>query len=291
MKIRAHETFTVRRGWLHKGVKNILKHPRLFTDKELNACKELGIGANMVKSLRYWMTAFGVMHEVQEGNYRVQKLTEFGELIDKYDKYYEEDGTLWLLHYKLATNEENATAWYWFFNVFRANSFDKSLFVEELIEYLKTQYDYHGSSKMIEDEFNCLIRTYYAKDKEENPESTTTCPLVELGLLDCDNGEYRKRTPDGKAINSLIFYAALRDQSDKDEILISDLIEKQGSVGKIFNLDKGTLFYLLDQLEKAGYLRISRTAGLDIVYIQKKISFNEIVSLYYQKILGAEDHE
>lgn len=291
MKIRAHETFTVRRGWLHKGVKNIIKHPRLFTDKELNPCKELGIGANMVKSLRYWMTTFGIMSEVQEGNQRIQRLTQLGEIIDKYDKYYEEDSTLWLLHYKLATNKENATAWYWFFNIFRANSFDKSLFLEEISDYLKTQYNYAGSSKMLEDEFNCLMRTYYSKDKEENPESTTICPLVELGLLECDNGEYRKRTPDGKAINPLIFYAALRDQYEKDEILISDLIEKQGSVGKIFNLDKGTLFYLLDQLEKSGYLRISRTAGLDIVYIQEKKSFYDIVSLYYQKILGVEDYE
>ena len=52
MKIRAHETFAIRKGWLHKGVKNILINPRLFSDKEKNPCSSLGIGTNMVKALR-----------------------------------------------------------------------------------------------------------------------------------------------------------------------------------------------------------------------------------------------
>ena len=51
MKIRAHETFSIRKGWIHKGVKNILVYPRLFTDKNINPCDILGIGTNMVKSL------------------------------------------------------------------------------------------------------------------------------------------------------------------------------------------------------------------------------------------------
>ena len=245
----------------------------------------------MVKALRYWMIAFGIMKEVQEGNQRVQRLTLLGEIIDQYDKYYEEDGTLWLLHYKLATNEDFATAWYWFYNIFRSNSFDKELFVNELAEYLKMKYEYSGSIKMLEDEFNCLIHTYYSKDKEENPESTTTCPLVDLGLLEYSNGEYRKRIPDQKSINPLIFYAAIRDKYKQEEILISDLIETQGSVGKVFNLDKGTMFYLLEQLQKMDYLSISRTAGLDIVRIKEKLSFYDVVRTYYKKMIGVEEDE
>ena len=121
MKIRAHETFSIRKGWIHKGVKNIVLYPRLFTDKNVNSCDILGIGTNMVKSLRYWMTAVGIMEEISEGNQKVQKITRLGEIIDKFDRFYEEEGTNWLLHYMLAKNEELATAWYWFFNVFKIN--------------------------------------------------------------------------------------------------------------------------------------------------------------------------
>ena len=102
MKIRAHETFYMRKGWLHKGIKNINTNPRLFTNKEINPCDVLGIGTNMVKSLRYWMNAVGIMEEFSEGNQHMQRMTQFGKIINQYDEYYEEDGTNWLIHYKVA---------------------------------------------------------------------------------------------------------------------------------------------------------------------------------------------
>ena len=73
---------------------------QLFTDKNINPCDILGIGTNMVKSLRYWMTAVGIMEEVSEGNQKVQKLTRLGEIIDEYDKYYEisKEGKVAVLH-------------------------------------------------------------------------------------------------------------------------------------------------------------------------------------------------
>ena len=117
MKIRAHETFCIRKGWLHKGIKNIQANHRLFTSKDINPCDVLGIGTNMVKSLRYWMNTVGIMEEVAEGNQRMQRPSKLGEIIDRYDRYYEEDGTNWLIHYMLAKNEDQATAWFWFFNI------------------------------------------------------------------------------------------------------------------------------------------------------------------------------
>ena len=81
MKIRAHETFCVRKGWIRKGVKNIILNNRLFTDKEVNPCDVLGIGANMVKSLRYWLNVVGIMEEVPNGNQKIQRLTELGRLM------------------------------------------------------------------------------------------------------------------------------------------------------------------------------------------------------------------
>lgn len=285
MKIRAHETFCIRKGWLHKGVKNILLRPRLFTDKTINPCDLLGIGTNMVKSLRYWLNAVGVMEEVSEGSQKIQKLTEFGKIIDKYDKYYEEDGTNWLIHYNLASNENNATAWYWFFNKFNSYSFDKSFFVSELLEFLKNEYDYAGSVKMLEDEFDCIIKTYCSKDKEINPEETNDCPLVDLKIIElCEEKTYRKSNPDKDAIHPLIVFAVLMNSFEMDEILISDIIEKPNSVGRIFNLDKATVFYILEQLEKMNYLSISRTAGLDVVKVKSRMSFIEAVEKYYQII-------
>ncbi len=295
MKIRAHETFSIRKGWIHKGVKNILVYPRLFTDKNINPCDILGIGTNMVKSLRYWMTAVGIMEEVSEGNQKVQKLTRLGEIIDEYDKYYEEDGTNWLLHYMLAKNEELATAWYWFFNIFKINSFDKQLFVRELSEFLHTEYDYDGSEKMLGDEFDCIIKTYCSKGKDVSPEDINECPLTDLHLIEVsDNKDYKKHTPDRDAIHPLIILAVISEQayiSKKKEVLITDLLNKECNVGRIFNLDRATCFYYLEKLQKGGYLEIVRTAGLDVIQLKQQYDFYDIIVSYYKAINGGNINE
>ena len=80
MKFRAHDTFAIRKGWLHKGMKHILKNPRLFVDKNINPMDELGIGSNMVKALRYWLQAFGLTIETGATT-KKQEFTELGKLI------------------------------------------------------------------------------------------------------------------------------------------------------------------------------------------------------------------
>ena len=53
MKFRAHETFFIRKGWLSKGMKHVQNRPDVFVSKKENPMDVLGIGSNMVKSLRY----------------------------------------------------------------------------------------------------------------------------------------------------------------------------------------------------------------------------------------------
>ena len=55
MKFRAHETFFIRKGWLSKGMERVVAKGDLFVDNAENPMDVLGIGSNMVKSLRYWL--------------------------------------------------------------------------------------------------------------------------------------------------------------------------------------------------------------------------------------------
>lgn len=116
-KFRAHETFFIRKGWLSKGMRYVSQKPDVFTDKDDNPMDVLGIGANMVKSLRYWLQAVGLTKEPKTGK-KNQSLTPFGNIVHEKDPYTEELGTLYLLHYKLVTDEEMAPSWYYFFNKF-----------------------------------------------------------------------------------------------------------------------------------------------------------------------------
>lgn len=199
MKFRAHDTFFIRKGWLSKGVKNVVAKPDVFVSKDDNPMDVLGIGANMVKALRYWLQAVGLTVEPNKGK-RNQTLTPLGAHVYQNDRYMEELGTLFLLHYRLATNFEDATAWWFFFNQFSMTEFTKEDYVNALQSYLLATDE--GSSvarRSLEDDFNCIISTYLPRYKS-NPgrvsaENNIDCPLGELGLIDVANRRaktYRK---------------------------------------------------------------------------------------------------
>jgi len=96
MKFRAHDTFFIRKGWLSKGMRCVERKPDVFIAHDENPMDVLGLGANMVKAVRYWLQAVGLTEEPSKGK-REQSFTEFGRLVFDYDTYLEEPGTLYLL--------------------------------------------------------------------------------------------------------------------------------------------------------------------------------------------------
>ena len=60
-----HESFPCRYGWLPKLYEAISADPTLFSDDE-NAIVTLGIGRNMVKSIRFWGTSIWNYHNIKK---------------------------------------------------------------------------------------------------------------------------------------------------------------------------------------------------------------------------------
>jgi len=293
MKFRAHDTFFIRKGWLYKGMKNVVADPAVFMGVNGNPMDILGIGANMVKALRYWLQAVELTGEVIDpvSRRRIQNLTPFGEVVFECDKYLEEMGTLWLLHYKLASNTEEATAWYYFFNEFRLNEFTRDDFITQLNNYIRIN-DKEVSELSLDGDYNCILHTYVPRIKSNpekvQPESNIDCPLGELGLIDIVNKKnklYKKCTPKKDTLHPLILLAVILDNADGEtEIKISSIQNDKGNAGKIFNLDIITLINLLNKIELMGYIKVVRTAGLDIIKVENEMEFLECVREYYRKI-------
>ena len=61
MKFGGHETFPVREGWLHKGLKLVVEDPEKLIDEHV--ADWLGVGRNMAKSIRYWLQATGLCEQ------------------------------------------------------------------------------------------------------------------------------------------------------------------------------------------------------------------------------------
>src|SRR5947209_5279637 len=91
-----HESFQCRQLWLKKGY-DYVKSGKFFSDDD--AVVALGVGKNMVTSIRFWMKAFNLLTSDD-------KLTDLAHKIfadEGYDPYIEDEATLWLLHYQLVT--------------------------------------------------------------------------------------------------------------------------------------------------------------------------------------------
>ena len=261
MKFRASETFFIRKGWLSKGMRYVSQKPDVFVDKKENPMDVLGIGANMVKSLRYWLQAVGLTSESSKGK-RIQKLTDFGKLVHEHDPYTEELGTLYLLQYKLVTGEDMAPAWYYFFNEFTLSEFNREDFLEQIQNYLKMK-DTKVALRSLSDDFACIISTYIPKYKsnstKDSPENNITCPLGELGLIDILGKEggnvlYRKSIPSVRNFNPWVILAVISDQANgKEEIGLNDLLNGKRNIGKVFNLDSISMLEILDQDHPYGW--------------------------------------
>jgi hypothetical protein len=283
-------------------MRSVLASSDVFISKTNNPMDVLGIGANMVKALRYWMVAVGLTGEADTGP-RVQTPTDLGRIIQANDPYFEETGTLWLLHYMLVRDKEatdtEATAWWYFFNEFKMTEFTREDFLAQISKFLRNSDEGEKPMRTIEDDFNCIINTYVSRMKSNSekvkPESNIDCPLGELGLIDIVGTEkgggrqkiYRKSAPKKDMLHPLILLAVLVDQArGEKEVRISSIQNDNGNAGKAFNLDIISLTSLLYKIEILGHIKVNRTAGLDVINILTNWNFYDCVSEYYREING-----
>lgn len=275
MKIRGHESFYIREGWLRKGVVAIEEKSDILSNIQV-AIDKLGVGSAMVKSIRYWLQAVGLTEEKRgDKGKRYQELTNsFGRVLYNNDPYFEDLGTLYLLHYKLVTNKELATSWNLFFNSVKASEMTKHN-MEEVLNQLLLNIDPESSisSRSLSDDCNCIIKTYFAEKSDfKNPEDNMICPFSDLGLIKkvSTRGKEEiiyKTKPDKNKLDRLIVLFVIMDNiAGKTSTTIKNLIEDENNIGKVFNLDKNSINNYVDTLEDEGYLRVNRTAGLNTIY-------------------------
>jgi len=190
-----HETFYPRYGWLKKGFEGVLKDPLVFDRKD--SIEILGVGLNMVKSIRFWCLAFGVIETVQKNGQRrlsgPMEVTEFGRNLisdDGWDPYLEDLGSLWLLHWMLFSLPITASAWSMIMNLGFLLSFSPSELKEALAELVKKHLPSRSYTLgSIGSDAACFIRMYSASKREVLEEIDS--PFTQLKLLQEDSLHHR----------------------------------------------------------------------------------------------------
>src|SRR5262245_58262844 len=133
-----HETFPFRYPWLKKGFDAVREDGGVFLRDD--AITTLGVGKNMVRSIRHWCLAAGVLEETRDGGGAL-RTTVLGTLLfadDGLDPYLEDPATLWVLHWQIATNRVRATTWFWTFSHFHEPEFTREVLASALFKWAQT---------------------------------------------------------------------------------------------------------------------------------------------------------
>ena len=283
------ETFGLRYGWLTKGAQAFIEDPFVF-DKE-DSTVTLGVGRNMVKSIKYWLQASRVLKREKRNEYALSELGEFLFGKNGCDVYLEDDSTLWLLHWCLATNSESATVFYWFFNCYHRSEFDPEKLFTSLSAFVAENSDKTFAPKTIKQDLGVLLRMYtYSKGKsDENKELES--PFSGLGLLSYfpDEKVYRSRLSKKTNVPVGIFGFAVVEfmkAYETREIPIERMMyskEGNATLGSIFRLSEEGLMYLLDKLIEysPGVFEFRSSAGLSQLYMLKEVESFHYLRTHY----------
>jgi hypothetical protein len=260
-----------------------------YVFSEETAMDHLGVGSKMVKSIKYWLLASHLVEEKREKNakHSLVPSKDFGEVVKKYDPYFEDVFTLWIIHYYISSDIEFNTVWNLFFNRFNVTDFTKVSMVDKVVDECNKLYNKGNSLyNSIDSDCGVLLKMYTASEETiTDPEENLISPFSELGLISrgSERSSYMKVRPLYSKLDRLavlyIMIANLPD--DKISVDIDTLLSQDNNVGKVLNLDRNMINEYLDRLRQEGFIELNRTAGLDMVYINKKLSLAEILELYY----------
>ena len=200
-------------------------------------------------------------------------------ILDK-DLYLEDTFTLWLLHSRIAKNEDKATTWYVFFNSVDAEEFTKEEIFEPIKRELLVIADKDFPDKSLSDDIDFLLNMYSREKKDEDPEDKNVCPLVELGLIKKEANRYIRQQPDLRKFSDYIILYELAILLDGKKSIGIDKIAELAK--HIYQLNRVTVNNILDRLDTAGYIRVDRTAGLDLIYPIEMITSDEVIEEYYK---------
>lgn len=289
MVVNKHGSFYMRSGWGTKIIQAIEEDKMIFTpSKEQQAIDNIGLGRVMIKALRYWSEAMGLTEEkkTQDGIQLVP--LDVYDYIKTYDLYFQRQGSLMLMHRNLALNKENATAWYWFFNEWESNTFNKESFTEAFQAYLAVN-GMNIKKDAVGKEFNCLKNTYIGDskfDKNSIMDEDTYPFLAPLKILQMKNKttiEKRQLTSKDVPLEILIYSIAIDNFEESEngkQVNIDKLMEEKMQVGKYFNMKYSKLLEALMEAENQKFLSLNNNFGNRFIEFNG-YDYNGLIKKYY----------
>jgi hypothetical protein len=277
-----HESFHCRNLWLKKGY-DFVNATRSFNDED--AVVELGVGKNMVSSIRFWMKAFNLLTINDE-------LTELSHLIlsdNGYDPYLEDEGTLWLLHYQLVKCGF-ASSYSIVFNELRREKieFTSSNFISFVKRKSETEKSFSVNENTLQEDFSVLLKMYLRSDTStKDKDETYSGLLTELDLIKSFRKDkddfYMIENNDGSEIpDEVLLYAIIDNEEFESSFNLNTLEQSKNSIISIFAINRPGLYTKIENLaKKYPYLVFNDHAGIKELQFKVKPTATSILETYY----------
>lgn len=274
-KFSGHESFPCKSLWLKKGY-DYEADDGNYNDPQ--AVVKLGVGKNMVGSIRYWLKAFGLNKES-----RTKWIADFLLGAEGRDPYMEDAGTLWLLQYLLVSTGE-ATLYQWFFTDFQRKK--KQFKKQDIVSYVKAKMLDTGrlsqfNENTVGKDVGVLIQNYSAPRNAKNNEDYSSL-LLDLNLLTLIGKDEYAFNEDGKASLSpdIFFFAVLMEKGAGMAVGYDDTLRH---IGLIFCMTEKDIINCLKSIAEkySDCVVYSDIAGVRQLLFTKDVAPEEILRRYY----------
>ena len=301
-RISGHESFACRYTWLPKAVRGLDANPKLFSNDE-QAMVDLGVGKNMVRSIRFWSQVAGVTTTSRGTGH---SLSEFGRALlgeGGHDEFMEDIRTLWLIHWNLSTDVKNPLlAWDFLLNRWQDPELVPSVVIWALHKEAVRQDD-GLSAVTIDQHWDTFLHTYFPTRgrKGEVQEDNLDSPLTELELIirvgerpvDKHEGRaeaiYAFRREEKPEITQELFVYALNDFWNKhhseDELPFRAIAHGHGSPGQIYKLPEDDVRARVEKLARhtKNFFSYAESANLQTVRRQRRRESIELLDDIYRQ--------
>lgn len=276
-----HESFPCKTLWLKKGYDYVVAGNDFNSPQ---AVIGLGVGKNMVASIRFWLKAFGLTEN--------DKQTELANyLLNDYngkDRYLEDIATLWLLHFSLVFSEVSTLYKMFFCGVQRERThFEK----EQIQTYVKLRMVEAGKMSQfnpntVKKDIGVLLQNYTLPRKPQSNDDFSSL-LIDLDLIRQNsegNGYYFNVDGKRKVTKEIFLYGLLKlKEQEGDNTISFDTIQER--VGLVFCMQDFETIEMLKQLanEYNEYFAYSDVAGIKQIQFIKDLDVKQVLDNYYGK--------
>jgi len=278
-----HETFYCRHYWLKKGF-DFLRENNNFNDDD--AVIKLGVGKNMVSSIRFWLRAFNITQNEGRNN---EDLTNLGRFLfedEGADPYLEDVNSLWLLHYHLV-KKGLASIYQLFFNKIKNGDreFSDGKIKKELIYQIEKNQQDIPSEKTLENDVKVFRANFLQPRRSNNIEDDFNGLLQELNLFEQIGSKkmIAQNSTRDTISEELFLYTILDRFEGRRSISVEEIISDDNSPGLIFCMSEyGVLKKLKEISIKIPQVKLTEDAGIRELQLSEDLDKTTVLRSYYE---------